>query len=70
MTNADAKTLNNVVNRRNDFKKSSREVKFFTKVVMPLIEKYFSHHRAYFTAVATATTSAGARAAKTCFLSR
>lgn len=45
--------------RRNDFKKSGREVKFFTKVVMPLIEKYFSHHRSYFTAVATATTSAG-----------
>jgi len=50
--------------RRNDFKKSSREVKFFTKVVMPLIEKYFSHHRAYFTAVATATTSAGVATVK------
>ena len=50
--------------RRKDFKKSSREVKFFTKVVMPLIEKYFSHHRAYFTAVATATTSAGVATVK------
>ena len=44
--------------RRNDFKKSSRGVKFFFKVVLPLVEKYFSHHRAYFTAMATATTSA------------
>ena len=50
--------------RRNDFKKSSREVKFFTKVVMPLIEKYFSHHRSYFTATATATTSAGVATVK------
>lgn len=45
--------------RRNDFKKSNKGVKFFSKVVLPVIEKYFSHHRAYFTAVATATSSAG-----------
>lgn len=44
--------------RRTSFKKSNRSVKFFFKVVLPLIEKYFSHHRAYFTAVATATASA------------
>lgn len=44
--------------RRNSFKKSNRSVKFFFKVVLPLIEKYFSHHRSYFTSVATATASA------------
>ena len=31
---------------------------------MPLIEKYFSHHRAYFTAAAPATTSAGVATVK------
>lgn len=45
--------------RRNSFKKSNRSVKFFFKVVLPLIEKYFSHHRMYFTTVATATSAAG-----------
>ena len=44
--------------RRNSFKKSNRSVKFFFKVVLPLIEKYFSHHRSYFTSVATVTMSA------------
>ena len=45
--------------RRNDFKKSTKGVKFFFKVVLPVIEKYFSHHKAYFTAVATAAAQAG-----------
>ena len=44
--------------RRTSYKKSEKTVKFFFKVVLPLVEKYFSHHRAYFTAMATATTSA------------
>ena len=43
--------------RRNDFKKSNMEVKFFFKVVLPVIEKYFSHHRAYFTTMATGATA-------------
>jgi ryanodine receptor 2 len=45
--------------RRNDFKKSAKNVKFFFKVVLPVIEKYFSHHKAYFTAVGTAAAQAG-----------
>ncbi len=45
--------------RRNSFKKSNKGVKFFNKVVLPVIEKYFSHQRAYFTAMATAAAQAG-----------
>lgn len=44
--------------RRNSFVKTNRLVKFFFKVVLPLIEKYFSHHRIYFTSVATTTATA------------
>ena len=29
------------------------------KVVLPLVEKYFSHHRSYFTAQATISNAAG-----------
>ena len=45
--------------RRNSFSKPNKNVKFFVRVVLPLIEKYFGHTRHYFTAVATASSSAG-----------
>lgn len=50
--------------RRTSFKTTSRDIKFFSKVVLPLIEKYFSTHRAYFIAVATATNNIGAASLK------
>ncbi|KAH9493479.1 Ryanodine receptor 2 [Dermatophagoides farinae] len=34
--------------RRSSFKQSSRDVKFFSKVVLPLTEKYFSAQRMFF----------------------
>lgn len=34
--------------RKNSFKMGGQDVKFFTKVVLPLIEKYFKSHRSYF----------------------
>ena len=37
----------------------NKNVKFFVRVVLPLIEKYFGHTRHYFTAVATAASTAG-----------
>ncbi|KAK2706501.1 hypothetical protein QYM36_016513 [Artemia franciscana] len=49
---------------RSTFKPSTRDVKFFTKVCLPLMEKYFSNNRHYFLAVATATTSVGAASLK------
>ena len=45
--------------RRNSFRKSNNTVKFFSKVVLPVIEKYFNHQKSYFTAAATATATAG-----------
>ncbi|XP_023320280.1 ryanodine receptor isoform X3 [Eurytemora carolleeae] len=45
--------------RRNSFSRPNKNVKFFVRVVLPLIEKYFGHTRHYFTAVATASSSAG-----------
>ncbi|XP_045464164.1 ryanodine receptor isoform X4 [Harmonia axyridis] len=50
--------------RRNSYKTSSRDIKFFSKVVLPLMEKYFSTHRNYFIAVATATNNIGAASLK------
>lgn len=50
--------------RRSSFKTSTRDVKFFSKVVLPLMEKYFSTHRHYFISVATATSSIGAASMK------
>lgn len=50
--------------RRNSFKTSSRDIKFFSKVVLPLMEKYFSTHRNYFIAIATATNNVGAACLK------
>uniref|UniRef100_T1J5U5 B30.2/SPRY domain-containing protein n=1 Tax=Strigamia maritima TaxID=126957 RepID=T1J5U5_STRMM len=50
--------------RRSSFKTSSRDVKFFGKVVLPLMEKYFSTHRNYFIEVATATSTVGAASLK------
>lgn len=50
--------------RRTSFKTSSRDIKFFSKVVLPLVEKYFSTHRGYFIAVATATNNIGAASLK------
>lgn len=34
--------------RRSSFKQSDRDVKFFSKVVLPLIERYFTAHRDFF----------------------
>ncbi len=48
----------NNFSRRHGFIRTNRSVKFFFKVVLPLIEKYFSHHRVYFTSAATTTTTA------------
>lgn len=50
--------------RRTSFKTSSRDIKFFSKVVLPLMEKYFSTHRNYFIAIATATNNIGAASLK------
>ncbi|CAH0546152.1 unnamed protein product [Brassicogethes aeneus] len=50
--------------RRTSFQTSSRDIKFFSKVVLPLMEKYFSTHRNYFIAVATATNNIGAASLK------
>lgn len=50
--------------RRSSFKTSSRDIKFFSKVVLPLMEKYFSTNRNYFITVATATNNVGAASLK------
>ncbi|XP_017959316.1 ryanodine receptor isoform X9 [Drosophila navojoa] len=50
--------------RRSSFKTASRDIKFFSKVVLPLMEKYFSTHRNYFIAIATATNNIGAASLK------
>ncbi|KAG9509881.1 Ryanodine receptor, partial [Fragariocoptes setiger] len=39
--------------RRSSFKQTDKDVKFFTKVVLPLIERYFSAHRDFFLASTT-----------------
>ncbi|XP_071036526.1 ryanodine receptor [Parasteatoda tepidariorum] len=44
--------------RRNSFKTSTRDVKFFSKVVLPLMEKYFSSQRTFFLAAATSSATA------------
>lgn len=38
------------ITRRNSFKKESQDVKFFEKVVLPLIYAYFNAHKNYFLA--------------------
>ncbi|XP_067007679.2 ryanodine receptor [Anabrus simplex] len=53
-----------IFSRRTSFKTSTRDIKFFSKVVLPLMEKYFSTHRNYFIAVATATNNVGAASLK------
>lgn len=50
--------------RRSSFRTASRDIKFFSKVVLPLMEKYFSTHRNYFIAIATATNNVGAASLK------
>ncbi|KAL1472514.1 hypothetical protein MTO96_039268, partial [Rhipicephalus appendiculatus] len=45
--------------RRTSFKTSSRDVKFFSKVVLPLMEKVFVAHRAFFLMSPTATSTVG-----------
>lgn len=50
--------------RRTSFKTCSRDIKFFSKVVLPLIEKYFNTHKNYFIAVATASNNVGAASLK------
>uniref|UniRef100_T1E1N4 Putative ryanodine receptor n=1 Tax=Cupiennius salei TaxID=6928 RepID=T1E1N4_CUPSA len=44
--------------RRMSFKTSTRDVKFFSKVVLPLMEKYFSSQKTFFLAAATSTAPA------------
>lgn len=53
-----------IFSRRNSYRTSTRDIKFFSKVVLPLMEKYFSTHRNYFIAVATATNNVGAASLK------
>lgn len=53
-----------IFSRRSSFKTSSRDIKFFSKVVLPLMEKYFSTNRNYFIAIATATNNVGAASLK------
>lgn len=48
--------------RRSSFKQSSRDVKFFSKVVLPLTEKYFSAQRMFFLTTLTGTSQAVAMA--------
>lgn len=43
--------------RRNSFKQLSGDVKFFSKVVLPLMEKYFSAQRSFFLTSAMASTT-------------
>ncbi|KAK3867881.1 hypothetical protein Pcinc_026695, partial [Petrolisthes cinctipes] len=50
--------------RRSSFKTSTKDVKFFSKVVLPLMEKYFSTNRNYFLAVAVTTNMVGAASLK------
>ncbi|KAE9543520.1 hypothetical protein AGLY_002320 [Aphis glycines] len=50
--------------RRSSFKICTRDIKFFSKVVLPLVEKYFSTHRNYFITVATASSVLGAASLK------
>ncbi|XP_072162212.1 ryanodine receptor isoform X2 [Bemisia tabaci] len=50
--------------RRSSFKTCSRDIKFFSKVVLPLVEKYFNSHRNYFIVVATASNNVGAASLK------
>ncbi|XP_076313816.1 ryanodine receptor-like isoform X3 [Tachypleus tridentatus] len=45
--------------RRSSFKTSTRDVKFFSKVVLPLMEKYFSAHRTFFITCSSPTTLVG-----------
>ena len=45
--------------RRNSFSSPNKNVKFFVRVVLPLIEKYFGHTKLYFTAVATGASASG-----------
>jgi ryanodine receptor 2 len=42
--------------RRSSFKQSSRDVKFFSKVVLPVMERYFSAQRIFFLTSVTAPT--------------
>ena len=44
--------------RKDSFKTSGEDVKFFTKVVLPLVERYFQAHRSYFI-IKTTTTKVG-----------
>ncbi|XP_066971323.1 ryanodine receptor isoform X25 [Macrobrachium rosenbergii] len=52
------------LSRRSSFKTSTKDVKFFSKVVLPFMEKYFSTNRNYFLAVALTTNMVGAASLK------
>ncbi|XP_042892542.1 ryanodine receptor-like isoform X4 [Penaeus japonicus] len=52
------------LSRRSSFKTSTKDVKFFSKVVLPLMEKYFSTNRNYFLTVAQTSTMVGAASLK------
>ncbi|ODN01392.1 Ryanodine receptor 44F [Orchesella cincta] len=62
--NLKSQVPSNNYSRRSTFKDTTRDVKFFTKVVLPLMEKYFNTHRTYFIAIATGGTASGAASLK------
>ena len=43
--------------RRSSFRQHSKDVKFFNKVVLPLIDRLFVAHRQFFLQAATATSN-------------
>ena len=45
--------------RKSSFKTPGQDVKFFTKVVLPLIEKYFKSHRSYFILKSNSSSKSG-----------
>ena len=49
---------------RSAFKDTPKDVKFFSKVVLPLMEKYFNTNKSYFISVATAANTSGAASLK------
>ncbi|XP_064623398.1 ryanodine receptor-like isoform X6 [Lineus longissimus] len=50
--------------RRNSYSTATEDVKFFGKVVLPLVEKYFRAHRSYFVSPTQMTSSHGTASAK------
>lgn len=51
--------------RRSSFKQTDKDVKFFSKVVLPLIERYFTAHREFFQTYYGQTSGAGQQTSST-----